>query len=228
MATKKKKPVLVFSDVHSPFGVNGAIDFLVDTYKAEGCGSIVCAGDLHDHHALSFHTSEVDAMSATEEWIQARKFVAELCKAFPKGVLVPGNHDNIIKRKLKEVGIVNNVLLPDRELYGLSKGWQVKDLYHTVFQHDVLIEHGMGANGMYGCINMALAKRCSYVMGHQHSYAMVAYRENYKNKIFGMNVGCLLNDSSYAARYGAYNKFKGVLGCGVVYDAECASFIPMR
>jgi len=86
----------------------------------------------------------------------------------------------------------------------------------------------MGAGGMYGAINMAIAKRCSYVMGHQHSYAMTAYRENYKSKIFGMNIGCLLNDSTYAARYGVHNKFKGVLGCGVVYSPEYAQFVPMK
>jgi metallophosphoesterase superfamily enzyme len=227
MATAKK-PVLIFSDVHAPFAVDGAIEFLQDTYKSRGCGSIICAGDLHDNHAISFHKSEADAMGADEEWRKARAWVGELCKAFPKGTLVPGNHDNLIKRKLKEVGIINNVLLPDRQLYGLSKGWKVEDLYTTIFNGDVLIEHGMGAGGMYGCINMALAKRCSYVMGHQHSYAMVAYRENYKNKIFGMNVGCLMNEASYAARYGAYNKFKGVKGCGVVYGPEQAEFVPMK
>ncbi len=228
MATPKK-PVLVFSDTHAPFAVDGAIDFLRDTYKKEGCGSIVCAGDLHDNHQMSRHESEMDAMGASDEWLAAQAFTAELCKAFPKGVLVPGNHDLIIKRQLQKAGIIHNVLKTDNELYGLSKGWRVEsDTYHTIFNGSVLIQHGTKSGGMYGAIGTALAKRCSYVQGHIHAHAMVKYSQNYVNKIFGMNVGCLFDESSYAGRYGEYSKYKGVHGCGVVYGPEYAQFIPMK
>ena len=227
MATPKR-PVLVFSDTHAPFAVDGAIDFLRDTYKKEGCGSIVCAGDLFDHHSMSFHTTETDAMGMSQERVEALKFVGELCRAFPKGTLVLGNHDKIPTRKAKEAGIPRGIMIQDKELYGLSRGWMVEPRHHVIFGESVCIAHGTKSSGQYGCVNTAKKIRSSYVQGHIHAHPMVKYSQNFKNKVFGMNVGCLFNESSYAARYGEEFAEKGVHGCGVVYGPEYAQFIPMR
>ena len=223
-----KKPVLVFSDTHAPYHHMDTLDFLVETYMTKGCGSIVCAGDMMDFHAMSRFVSEVDAPSAEEEYEDALVFTSELCNLFPKGVLVEGNHDAIPQRQMKTLGLSPKLLKEKGERYGLTKGWQVKPMYHTIFNGEVLIEHGIGSSGMYGCINSAIAKRSSYCQGHTHSYAMVAFRSNYKDTIFGMNTGCLFDSHSLAARYGAHNKWKGVLGCGVVHSPSHAEFIPME
>jgi hypothetical protein len=228
MTTHKKRPVLVFSDVHAPYHHKKALQFLSDTYAKWDCGSIVCAGDLADFHYLSRHATEADAYNPRDEHRLLLKFTADLCKRFPRGVLVPGNHCRIPHRQMSSIGLDPSMLKCDRELYGLGKGWQVKQLYHTLFGGSVLVEHGDGSGGMYGAINSAISKRCSFIQGHIHAHAMVKYSQNYKDKIFGMNVGCLLDESSLAARYGKFFKNKGVLGCGIVVGPEEAYFVPMK
>jgi hypothetical protein len=117
------------------------------------------------------------------------------------------------------------------ELLGLSKNWIVHDHYYKIdYGQDggVLVEHGMGSSGMNGAINMALAKRISYVQGHTHSYGGVNYRQNHDSCLFGMNTGCLCDKDSYAQRYGKYNKFNGTTGCGVVFSPTDAIFEKMQ
>lgn len=223
-----EKPVLVFSDTHGPYQHRNALEFLQDTYATHGCGSVVCAGDLLDFHAMSRFASEPDSPSPELEYQKALEWAASVNKAFPRGVLVMGNHDAIPQRQLQTIGVAPSLLKERNELFGLDDGWRVEPLYHTIFDGQVLIEHGIGSGGMYGAINTAIAKRSSYCQGHTHSYAMVAYRSNYKNTIFGMNCGCLFDADSLAARYGQYAKWKGVLGCGIVYSPDHAEFIPLR
>ena len=222
-----KKPVLVFSDTHAPYHHADALDFLEDTYKKWGCGSIVCAGDIFDFHSQSRFNTECDAYNPRQEYSLALEFTTELCKRFSKGVLVPGNHDTIPHRQMASIGLDPMLLKSDGEFFRFSNGWKVATLYHTIFDGKVLIEHGLGSAGMYGAMRTAEAKRTSFVQGHIHSHAMVKYLMNYKSKIFGMNVGWLGDESSLAARYGRHNKYKGVLGCGIVVGPEVAYFVPM-
>ncbi len=223
----ENKPVLVFSDTHAPYQHVKALEFLQDTYSAHGCGSVVCAGDFFDHHAMSRFVSETDSPSPEVEYQKALEWSDSVNKAFPTGVLVEGNHDAIPSRQIKLLGLAPGILKEKNELYGLSAGWKIEPLYHTIFNGAVLIEHGIGSGGMYGAINTAIAKRSSFCQGHTHSYAMVAYRSNYRDTIFGMNCGCLFDADSLAARYGQYAKWKGVLGCGIVYAPNHAEFIPL-
>ena len=223
-----RKPCLVFGDLHIPYQHEHALEFLCETYNKYDCGSVACTGDLCDFHAMSRHVTELDSLSPNEEYAKMLDLTAELTRIFPKAKLVLGNHCQIPQRQMKEIGLSTAMLRSYNDLYGLGKGWKIDPLYHTIFDGEVLVEHGIGSGGMYGCINTAIAKRTSYVQGHTHSYAMVAYRSNYKSTIFGMNTGCLFNSNSLAARYGVHSKWKGVLGCGVVYAPDHAEFIPMR
>ena len=227
----QNKPVLICPDTHAPYHHKGAIQFLKDTYDAYGCGSIVHVGDFFDFHYSSHHKTELDAFNAECEYEAAIEFAKEFSDVFPKGTLILGNHDAIVYRQLKEVNIGNYVLKSKNELFGLPKGWTIKDHYHVIkfegYESDVLVEHGIGSTGMYP-INTALAKRCSYVQGHQHSFAGVNYRTNHQDTIFGLNVGCLADSGSLSQRYGKYLKWKQVTGCGVVFNPEMALFEKMK
>ena len=224
--TTPKKNWLVFSDLHCPWHIDDAIQFLQKVQREWNCREeVICAGDLFDFHSSSFHTSETDALGIDEEYARAKKFVGELTKAFPKGVLVKGNHGQIPQRKMKEAGLSLNLLKESNDLYGLPKGWRVEPLYYVIPGLNVLVEHGIGSGGRFGAINTAIYKRCSYVQGHIHSAAGVMFSTNYSDTIFGLNCGCLCNEGSLALRYGQYNKAKGVLGCGVVESSSSAYFV---
>jgi len=226
------KPVLIISDTHAPYHHAHALEFLKNTYDAYGCGRVVHIGDLFDFHYGSRHKTELDAYNFQIEYDAALEFSAQLTEVFPKGTLILGNHDLIPWRQLQEVNIGQEVLKSKNDIFGLPKTWDIKENYHVLnfpgWESDVLCEHGVGSNGMYGAINTAIAKRCSFVMGHAHSFASVNYRTNYKDTIFGLNVGCLADSGSLSQRYGKYFKFKQVTGCGVVFNPEMALFEKMR
>ena len=224
------KPVLIVPDLHAPYHHPDAIEFLLWVQKKMGCRKrVVSVGDMWDFHSMSFHKSEPEALGPEEEYEQIKAFSAEFAEAFPQGDVVLGNHCDIPKRKMVDAGIATSMLKDPNELYNLPSGWNIHQLYHVIEPDtwNVLVEHGCGSAGKYGCANTAKEKRCSYVQGHTHSNAAVIYSQNYRDTIFGMNVGCLLDSSSFAFKYAKHTTRKGNLGCGIVYSGEHAEFIPM-
>jgi len=225
------KPVLVLPDLHAPYNHPQALEFLQWVHTERGCRERVASvGDIWDFHSMSFHKNEPDAMSPEEEYDKILEFSAELAGVFPQGDVVLGNHCDIPKRKMVDAGLAPSMLRTPNELYGLPDSWTVHPMYYVLEPNswDVLVEHGVGSGGKYGCANTAKDKRSSYVQGHTHSNAAVIYSTNHNSTIFGMNVGCLVDSSSLAMRYGKYTTRKGVLGCGVVYNGSHAEFIPIQ
>ena len=220
------KPVLIISDTHAPYHHPHALDFLWDTYNAYGCKRVCHVGDLLDFHYSSYHTSELDAYNPVQEYELAMEFVAQMVELFPKGDLVRGNHGMIPHRKMKDAGIGEYAMKDVNTLYGLPKSWKIHEQYHVIkfkgWDTDVLVEHGMNSNGRNGAIRSAEAKRCSYVQGHSHAFAGVQYSTNFKDTIFGMNVGALADSHSLAQRYGKFFKNKQVSACGIVFSPEHA------
>ena len=225
---QEEGPVLIIPDLHAPYHHPQAIEFLKWVHKEFGCQErVVCSGDIMDFHAQSRHVSEVDAWNPKKEYQKAIAFTEELCEVFPKGDLVCGNHDLVPQRQMKEIGLLPSMLKESHDLYGMGEDWNIHPLFHVIDPEgwNVLVEHGIGSGGKYGCANTAKEKRCSYVQGHTHSAAAVIYSSNYNSTIFGMNVGCLVDHESLAMRYGKYGTRKGVLGCGLVYSGQSAEFI---
>lgn len=224
------RPILITPDLHAPYHHPDAIEFLSWVHEWRGCQPRVKnTGDLLDFHSMSRFTTEVDAPNAEVEYQRAMDFVAEYTYAFPEGDIVLGNHDQIPQRQMKDIGLSTGILKQDNELYGLPRGWNIHPLYHVIKPDswNVLMEHGIGSGGKYGCCNTAKEKRCSYVQGHTHSAAAVIYSTNHEGTIFGMNVGCCVDSSSLAMRYGKYGIKKGVISCGVVYSGSHAEVITM-
>lgn len=224
--SNNKKPRLVISDIHLPFAIEGWLDFIKNTHSRYNCDEeIIINGDLFDMHQLSFHTSETDALSANDEYELAKSMVGELTKAFPNAKVTLGNHDLIIARRVKELGIDQRFIKTFHELYDLPKTWVLADDFVI---DDVYYRH-IGCNGgKLGHINSAISNRMSTVSSHLHANGGIGYITNPNGEmIFGLNTGALVDDKSYALRYGKYDKFKATLGCGVVYSSKEAYFIPM-
>ena len=73
-----------------------------------------------------------------------------------------------------------------------------------------------------------MSNRQSTVIGHVHSWGGVQYTSGPKDTIFGMNVGCGIDETSYAMAYSKPFRYRPTLGCGVVLgDGSHAMFIPM-
>ena len=225
------RPMAMHPDLHGPYNHPEAIEFLSWVRDFRGCQErVVNVGDLFDFHAQSRFVSELDAYSPKEEYKKALEFTKQYTDAFPVGDIVLGNHDQIPQRGMKEAGILVDHLEDDHKLYGLPDSWNIHKMYHVVkpYSWNVLVEHGIGSGGMYGCANTSKEKGCSYVQGHTHSAAAVIYKSTYSGTTFGMNVGCLVDGGSLAMRYGKYGTKKGVLACGVVYGGSHAEVITME
>ncbi len=224
------RPVLIVPDLHAPYHHPDTIEFLKWVQEWRGCRErIVSVGDMWDFHSMSFHKSEPDALSPEDEYEAIKNFSAEFTSHFPYGDIVLGNHCDIPKRQMVDNGLAPSMLRDNNELYGLPDTWNIHPMYYVIDPDgwDVLVEHGCGSGGMYGCANSAKKKRCSYVQGHTHSNAAVIYNTNHNNTQFGMNVGALIDSSSYAMRYGKHFTSKCNLGCGVVYSGSHAEFVPI-
>lgn len=227
---ESSKPQLILPDLHAPYHHPQALEFFKWVQELRGCRERVgSVGDIWDFHSMSFHKNEPDAMSPEEEYDKILEFSDELCSVFPQGDVVLGNHCDIPKRKMVDAGLAPSLLKNPNELYGMSDLWSIHPMYYVIEPDtwDVLVEHGVGSGGKYGCANTSKEKRCSYVQGHTHSNAAVIYSSNHKDTTFAMNVGCCVDSSSLAMRYGKYSTRKGVLGCGVVYSGSHAEFVPM-
>ncbi len=223
----KIKPTLVFGDTHLPFAVDGWLDFLKNVHREYDCAdTVICTGDLIDLHQYSFHTSETDAMSGIDEYDLANYHVGKLSEAFPNLIWTLGNHDMIIIRRMKEIGIDERFVRTMHELFELPKTWQIVD---EIVIDDVLYRHQGQCGGKMGHLNSAVANMMSTVVGHLHSNGGVAYMTNPSFKtVFGLNTGGLVDDSSYASRYGRNAKAKTVLGCGIVHNSSRADFVPFQ
>ena len=232
---KRSRPHLVFGDLHAPYHHERAIEFLQHVHARYKCRErVYCVGDLFDFHSMSRHTTELDSSSPDVEYHKALAFAEELSTVFPDGTLVLGNHDRIPQRQMKEASLSHGLLKGLNELYGLPDTWKIEHLYSVIDDGDldVLLEHGVNSTGQLGAINTAMSKQSNYCQGHMHSFAGVNYRASHFSLRWGMNTGCLVDNTSLAMRYGKYAKNKGVLGCGLVYPAsgmvgEHAIFVPM-
>jgi predicted phosphodiesterase len=217
-------PTLVFSDTHMPFNHPNYLQFLKDVYRDYNCGSVVCLGDLVDHHALSRHDSEGCAKSPYDELNMALAEVKKYVEAFPNVKMCKGNHDEIVVRQSKTLGIGERFLKSFSELYCIPDTWDIAE-EHII--NGVLYIHGINCGGKDGAINKATRECMSTCIGHSHAYAGCKYHANPRSLMFGMNIGCGIDINAYAFAYGMHSVDRPVIGCGVVYNSSHAEFIPM-
>lgn len=204
------------------------VDFLRDTYKQWGCDTVVHIGDVVDWHAISYHEKNPACASAGDEYATALAQVKTLYKAFPKAVIMTGNHDDLPARQARTAGVPAE-LLRDYAKVWETPGWDWRPRYSTHKQDSVTFAHGdRGKGGQYAALRNAKDHFSSWVQGHVHGQAGVQYFANSNQLIFGMNVGCGINWSGQAAMdYGLKFNTKPVLGCGIVIEGTHAIFEPL-
>jgi len=203
---------LIIADTHIPFEKEGYLEFCKRIEKQEKCTRVVHIGDLVDNHAISYHEHDPNGWSPAHEMEKADKTLVKWFKAFPEVYLCRGNHDNLVDRKGKTVGLPKRCFQDFRTMWNLPKGW--KDEFSFIFDN-VCYQHS-GSGGRYGHILTAQNNRMSTVIGHLHSVCGVGFDANEREVIFGMCVGCGLDRHKYAFDYGRQFKHKPILACGVV------------
>jgi len=212
------KSVLVISDLHIPYHHQDALEFLQalkDKYQPD---LVVNIGDELDHHAISMHEHNPDLMSAGDELRDARVYVKQLEKIFPKMTLVHSNHSSLVYRRALKFGLPKDYLKTYNEFLGVGKGWKwVDDLTITLSDGQrCFFTHGMSAD----VLKVAQQYGMSTVQGHYHTKFSIGYYSNPDRLCFGMQVGCLINQKSMAFDYAKNFKSRFIVGCGMIIDGQ--------
>ena len=214
---------LVIGDTHAPFTHRYYLEFCQRIRDKYRCDRIIHIGDEVDNHALSFHTSETDAVGPAMEAELAQDELYRWYGEFPKVDVCLGNHSRLPERKAKEASIPSKFLKSYADMWDSPKGWRWAMDWRvdgTLYTHGTLC-------GKTAHVRLAESNRCSAVQGHTHCFGGVQYLASKHDLIFGMNVGCGIDIEAYSFRYGRDFANRPTLGCGVVVDGVEAYFEPM-
>jgi predicted phosphodiesterase len=212
------KSVLVISDLHIPYHHKDAFSFLralKDKYKPD---MVVNIGDELDHHAISMHEHNPDLMSAGDELRNARHHIKQLEEIFPRMTIVHSNHSSLVYRRALKYGLPKDYLKSYNEFLGVGKGWQwVDDLTLTLSNGTrCFFTHGMSAD----VLKVAQQYGMNTVQGHYHTKFSIGYYSNPDDLIWGMQVGCLINQKSMAFDYAKNFKSRFIVGCGMIINGQ--------
>jgi len=216
----------IISDTHFPGNIDGALDFVLRTGYTWGVQQWVHIGDMFDHHYISRHPTEPEALNPIQEHAAAMKEVQRWVKAIPDLVILQNSHDRIPIRQAETTGMPELFLRPLSEIYNLPDTWLWEQRV-TIFDRTIM-EHGLGSGGMYGAKRTANNLGCSWVQGHTHAHAAVFNLPRPTGDCMAMNVGCLMDEDKYFAKYGQNFKIPVSLGMGVIKDDDEMFFIKYK
>ena len=205
--------VLCIGDLHCPFDLDGYLEFCLEIYAKHDCDTIVFIGDVIDNHYSSYHETDPDGLSGRDELDLAIERLKPYNKAFPEAYVTIGNHDRMCMRKSQ----TSNV--PRRWIKSYA---EVLETPHWVFTDEVSID---GVQYIHGEVGNAKARSlnemCSVVQGHRHTEMFTHWTFGKNRSVFGMQVGCGIDFSSYAMGYAQRGR-KPAIGCGVILDGVTA------
>lgn len=206
--------VLYIGDIHEPVSHPGYLPFCCDLSDKYDCDQVVFIGDVVDHHAISFHAHHPEANGPQKESELALAGVQRWCEAFPVAKVCIGNHDARVVRLAESVNI------PKKFIREYKETWQTPDWEwaNEFIIDDVYAFHGTGISGVHPAWNAMQKKMMSIVMGHIHSAAGIVWMANPDRRMFGMSLGCGIDDRAIEFAYGAHLIKRSVLGAGVVLD----------
>lgn len=206
--------VLVVGDLHAPFIKRGYLGHCMEVAAKYDVNRVILIGDVIDNHYSSFHETDPDGMGAGDELDYAVEQLAPWVNAFPDADVILGNHDALIMRQAFKAGVSKKWIKGFNEMIN-APNWKFA---LNVESNGVLYLHGEGGGGISGALNKALNKRMSVVQGHWHTEALIRYNASQFDRLFAMQVGCGIDDESYALAYAKYNTKKSIIACGVVLD----------
>ena len=210
--------VLVISDLHIPYHHQDAFNFLKALKKKYKPEMVVNIGAELDHHAISMHEHNPDLMSAGDELRKSKLYIQELQKIFPEMTIVHSNHSSLVYRRALKYGLPKDYLKSYNEFLGVGDGWKwVDDVTITLSDGSrCFFTHGMSAD----VLKVAQQYGMNTVQGHYHTKFNIGYYSNPDALIWGMQVGCLINQKSMAFDYAKNFKSRFIVGCGMIINGQ--------
>ncbi|QDP67604.1 MAG: hypothetical protein GOVbin568_43 [Prokaryotic dsDNA virus sp.] len=201
--------VLVIGDLHEPFCLNGYLEFCQEQYYKHNCNEVVFIGDIIDNHYSSYHETSADGMGGLDELELAISKIAKWRDAFPEATVLIGNHDRIIMRKAQTSAIPSKWIKSYKDVLEVPK-WTFVERY---VKDGVQYIHGEAGTARTKC----RADMMNTVQGHLHTQAYTEHYVGQRYRVYGTQVGCGIDQKSYAMAYAKAGK-KPAIGCVVVKD----------
>jgi len=210
--------ILLISDLHIPYHHKDALQFLQHLKDKYQPTRVICLGDELDKHALSYHDSDPDLPSAGDELRRSTPVIKELFKMFPVMDVLESNHGSLVWRKAKTHGVPRHYLKSYNEVLGVDEGWQ--------WHFDMTIKlptgnycylhHGKSAD----VLKLSQQMGMSAVQGHFHEKFKIDYWGNPLGLFWGLQAGCLIDDSSLAFSYNNVNIKRPLVGTAAIIDGK--------
>ena len=224
MSKQSNKSILVISDMHIPYNHPDLLPFLRAVKKKYSPTRIICVGDEVDKHAMSFHDSDPDLMSAGDELQESIKTLKKIYKIFPKVDLVDSNHGSMVYRKGKAHGIPRKYLRDYGEVLEAPATWKWHNTLTLTLpnKQKLFVCHGQSKNGL----KLASAMGMCTVQGHYHTEFNIQYGSSPAQLYWSMMTGCLIDDKSLAFHYNKVTPSRPIIGLGIIVDSQ-PRLIPM-
>ncbi len=203
--------VLFVADLHSPWILDGYLEWCQEQQFKYNCGTVIFSGDIIDSNSWSYHEHDVDGMSVGDELEAAKKQLKKVFQMFPVAISLLGNHDLLISRKAKTAGLSQKFIRDFGEVLEAPKTWQ---FVHEYTKDNVKYIHGSIGNAF----KRAVDSRISTCQGHLHSQTFVQWSVSEKDAIFGLQVGSGFDRDMYAFEYAKPFAKKPIIGCGLILD----------
>ncbi len=204
------KRVLLISDLHHPWAVDGWYEFLARLHRQRKYDIIISVGDEIDAAAMSFHEKEPGMPNATREMEMAQAEMQLMHTLFPKMYILDSNHGSLYYRRAKFAGIPNSVIKPMKELWGTPEYEWHEEILLITNSGPVYLCHGK--TSAYG--KMVKDLGCSAVQGHFHSKSEITYHATVRGVRFNMLVGCLADQKKLAFQYAKNHNAKFINSVG--------------
>tara|TARA_R110000764_G_scaffold68614_1_gene142301 strand:- start:166 stop:885 length:720 start_codon:yes stop_codon:yes gene_type:complete len=209
MREQEVRNVLVIGDLHEPFCLDAYLNFCYHNYVKYNCNQVIFIGDIIDNHYSSYHETCPDGMSGGEELQLAVTKIQKWYKTFPHAHVIIGNHDRLIMRKAQTSDIPKAWIKSYKEVLGVP-GWEFVERHE---QDGVQYIHGEGGTARTKC----RADMMNTVQGHLHTQCYTEHYVGQNYRIFGTQVGCGIDFTTYAMAYAKYGR-KPAIGCSVILE----------
>jgi hypothetical protein len=216
--------VLCVPDLHCPWHHAGALDFLADLKRQYKPRHVVFMGDEIDGHRWSRHAQSPEMPGPGEELRLAALALKPFYRLFPEVMVCWSNHTLRPFKKAAEGGLPRPMLREIRDILGAPAGWRWRHFWDIGGVH---FRHGDGFSGKNAALTAAERIRKNVVIGHVHSHAGVQYASGPFDRLWGMNVGCLVDADAEAFAYARYMASRPTLGAGVLLGGQVPLFVPL-
>lgn len=212
----KSSRTLFISDGHSPYSHRDFFPFLKELKRLHKPDLIINIGDEVDHHAISRHPKDPDVKGAREELDAARDDMRRLYEIFPSMVLVESNHGSRVYRRALEQGLSREYIRSYNEVLKVGAGWRWYRDFTFQNGQPIYVNHGKAKHAINVSKNIGL----STVQGHYHTEFSIRWWSNPVEQKFAMQVGCLIDDTSYAFNYNKNEVERPIIGTGLIIDGR--------